>query len=772
MKRTWVAFFLVLQLVSAGLAQTKTDPPAVRPESQIRRMEREQEQQRERERQRQQTRAQQNQSDPASEAQDDSDVVRITTNLVQVDAVVTDKKGQAVVGLTPEDFEILENGKSQPITNFSFIEVTPPPGATKPGEKPVKPAKNALPIPPARLKAGQVTRTIALVVDDLMMSFFSVGAVKETLKKFVREQMQPGDMVAIIRASAGIGALEQFTNNKQQLMAAVERVRWYPRESNRIAFFNPIESGARSLSRGPDPTDDSRPRLRVESAEVREMRELDKQTQTEIDQYREQVFTVGTLGALNYVVRGMKTMPGRKAVVLLSDGLNVMNARDLGTSSRALDRLQQLTDLANRSAVVFYTIDGRGLVNPAQFYAEDDTSDLMGDFAAMDAAQESRGRLFRNSRAGADLLATQTGGISIYNTNDLNKGLGRVLSDQKSYYLIGYRPDSDTFKSGRDGRPFNKISVRVKNPELRVRSRTGFIGISDEELRTVSRTRDERLISALISPFSAGNIDVRVTALFLNDEKAGSFMRSLLHLDARDLTFTTEKDGRRKVVIDIAALTFGNAGTMVDSFNRTHTIHVPEAGYQAILQQGLRYEVAVPVKKPGPYQMRIAVRDAATDRIGSVSQFIEVPDLTKGRLALSGLLLGKTTQDQAQAEAARHTTNTGSSSESDSAVRRFRVGAPLDYAFVIYNARLDKTTSLPRLTRQVRLFRDGKLVHSSDAQPLEIGRQADLKRMVIAEQLQISGITAGEYALQVVITDQLARGEHAIATQWIDFEVL
>ncbi|MFN2512984.1 MAG: hypothetical protein ABR568_16380 [Pyrinomonadaceae bacterium] len=155
-----------------------------------------------------------------------------------------------------------------------------------------------------------------------------------------------------------------------------------------------------------------------------------------------------------------------------------------------------------------------------------------------------------------------------------------------------------------------------------------------------------------------------------------------------------------------------------------------------------------------------------------MSQFIEVPDLSKGHLALSGLLLGTTSQELTQTEAATHANITDSSVESDSAVRRFRVGAPIDYAFVIYNVRLDKTSARPKLIRQIRLFRDGKLVHTSEAQPLETSRQPDLKRMLIAEQLQISGITVGEYALQVVITDESAKGQHAIATQWIDFEVV
>ncbi|MFN2512985.1 MAG: VWA domain-containing protein [Pyrinomonadaceae bacterium] len=615
MKRTSLALFLVLQLFSMSLSQTKVDPPAVRPESQIRRMERERDL--ERERQRQQQTPQQNRSQSSSPAQDDDDVVRITTNLVQIDAVVVDKKGQPVTGLTPEDFEILENGKPQPITNFSFVEVAPRPAVNKPGESAAKPAKNALPVPPARLKAGQVNRSIALVVDDLMMSFFSVGTVQDSLKKFVKEQMQPGDMVAIIRASAGIGALEQFTNNKQQLIAAVERVRWYPRESSPIAIFDPIVSNSGTGSRRAilDPIDGERSNQRVESAAVQEMRALDKQRQADIADYREQVFTVGTLGTLNYVVRGMKSLPGRKAVVLLSDGLNVMSRRDLGASGRSLDRLTQLTDLANRSAVVFYTIDARGLVNPSQFYAEDDTTDIVGNFGAMDRALESRADLYRNSRAGADLLAAETGGISVSSANDLNKGLRRVLDDQKSYYLIGYRPASESFKSGRAGRSFNRISVRVKKPELRVRSRRGFVGITDAELSLVPRTRDDRLMGALISPFSTGNIDVRVTTLFLNDVKTGSFMRSILHLDARDLTFTTEKDGRRKVVIDIAALTFGNAGSMVDSFNRTHTIHVSEDAHKSIVQRDCVMRLRCQLRNP--VLINFASRCAMRRRIAS-----------------------------------------------------------------------------------------------------------------------------------------------------------
>src|SRR6201999_861396 len=90
-----------------------------------------------------------------------------------------------------------------------------------------KPAdKNAPPAPPVRLRPDQVQRTMALVVDDLGLSFESAVLVRRALKKFVDEQMQPNDLVAIIRTGSGIGALQQFTSDKRQLYAAVERVKW------------------------------------------------------------------------------------------------------------------------------------------------------------------------------------------------------------------------------------------------------------------------------------------------------------------------------------------------------------------------------------------------------------------------------------------------------------------------------------------------------------------------------------------------------------------
>ncbi|MGD1157428.1 MAG: VWA domain-containing protein, partial [Terriglobia bacterium] len=111
-------------------------------------------------------------------------VIRITVNLVQVDAVVTDSKGRQVTNLRPEDFEILEDGRPQTITNLSYITVAAPAGREAPAQPPAGPP-GVPSVPPVRLRPEQVRRTIAIVVDDLGLSFESTVYVRQALKKFV-----------------------------------------------------------------------------------------------------------------------------------------------------------------------------------------------------------------------------------------------------------------------------------------------------------------------------------------------------------------------------------------------------------------------------------------------------------------------------------------------------------------------------------------------------------------------------------------------------------
>jgi VWFA-related protein len=692
---------------------------------------------------------QQPSQNPAAQREEEDDVVRITTNLVQFDAVVTDKKGRQVTDLTAGDFEILADGRPQQITNFSYVanvgEAAPEsPVAARPADK------SALPEPPTRLRPEQVRRTIVFVINDLQMSWDSVYYARRALKKFVDEQMQPGDFVAIIPTSGGSGALQQFTSDRTLLSAAVNNLRWSPQWDAGITAFERIgEQYSDSKGEGE--------RL--------------------FDSMRRERFTVGTLNALDSVIRVLGELPGRKSLVLLSDGIPMPPPEEDG--GRVMAGINRVIETANRASAVIYTVDARGLQTLSPFDASNDLSGSTPE--QLSAIHMSRGVELFDSQIGMKALAEETGGVSFRNSNDIGGGIRRALEDQKGYYLIGYRPEEGTFDPQTGRARFHKFALKVKRPGLKVRTRSGFFGFTGKGLLAAvppARTRAQQIRAALVSPFPAGGVRLRLTSLFGNDRKQGPFMRSLLHIDGRDLTFNAEPDGWHKSVLDVVALTFGANGLPVGETNMTHTVRVKGDTYQKILQAGLVYSMVVPTKKPGGYQLRVAVRDAASERVGSASQFIEVPDLKKGRIVLSGIVMtnrpaAPATTSPSKQDGAAESASVAPDPQGGPALRRFRRGAFVDYGFNIYNAKLDRATGRGRLQTQLRLFRDGKPVFTGqvmpfDAQPVnvegDIGAGAGL---FLGTEL-----APGEYVLQMIVTDLLAKEKQRVATQWIDFEIV
>ena len=709
----------------------------------------------------------------------DEDVVRISVTLVQVDAVVTDRQGKPVTDLKSSDFEIYEDGRKQHITNFSFVGTTADSSiagssaaaAPEPPNQEPRPKRPLPPGPPTRLRPDQVRRTIALVVDDLGLSFPSMGAVRDALKKFVDQQMQPGDLVAIIRTGAGMGALQQFTADKRQLYAAIDRVRWNPLGRSGTSVFAPIQSDSASSRSTGDP--------RASAVQGRGEESLGGNIQESEGDLRTEIYSVGTLGALNFVVRGLRELPGRKSVILLSDGFRLYNREQ--SSLRVIDSLRKLTDLANRASVVIYTIDARG-VQTLTLTAEDEvsaTDQMKGRADMLDARRQE----LHDTQQGLQYLAEETGGFSIRNSNDLGRGIKRVLDDQKGYYLLGYVPDYSTFRLEKGLRKFHRISVKVKPAGLRVRSRTGFYGIAEEEARPPRRTPAQQVVAALMSPFASGDVHLRLTSLFGYDAKKGAFVRSLLHIDPQDLSFALRPDGSHEAVIDLMAVTFTDNGKIVQQEGRTYTLRVPGSQYVQLMQHGFIYTINVPVKKAGAYQLRVAVRDSTSERVGSANQFIEVPDVGKRRLTLSGLVVAgsdaaKHKPGQTGAQAARQATSEQEGAVEDSevlaspAVRIFRGGMDLDYAFLIYNAQTDPKPNRPQLESQVLLLRDGKQIFAGNVNAIEMGEQPDLKRIPASGRLRLgTDLAPGEYVLQIIITDKLAKEKYRSATQWMDFEI-
>jgi hypothetical protein len=260
----------------------------------------------------------------------------------------------------------------------------------------------------------------------------------------------------------------------------------------------------------------------------------------------------------------------------------------------------------------------------------------------------------------------------------------------------------------------------------------------------------------------------------------------MLHIDAKDLTFTDEPDGSHKATFNLVALTFGADGGVVDQMGRTYTIRILAATYDKTLKDGFVYNLTVPIKKPGAYQLRAALRDEKSERAGSASEFVTVPDINRDQLTLSGLLVDGIDPQAYQDKVARRRVGAASSTrqqdageqvdqtdpEASVALRHFHQGLLMEFGYVIFNAQLDKATGQPLLQTQLRMFHDGQPVFKGTPQPFKVNNPPDLKRLSVSGAIHLGNLAPGEYVFQVVVTDLLADEKHRVATRWIDFEIV
>jgi len=735
---------------------------------------------------------------PARDEQDD--VVRITTSLVQIDAVVT-KDGKQVTDLTAEDFEIFEDERPQTITNFSYISTVPAAAASPANIAATRPVKNKKnkngpPVLPAVVRPQDTRRTIALVVDDLGISFESMGPIKRQLRKFVEEQIEPNDLVAIIRTGGEVGSLQQFTTDRRLLDRAVEGLRWNP--CSRVGISNLATARTLTFDQGRTSTQDLGSGQNAVGLCSGQGNPLS-----------------ATIRALRFILQGMRELPGRKSMVILSDNLP-LDIPDLDSLQKgpikpaspgspaatgSVDRhgvavyevkavagdsqfgneaaLRRTAEIAIRSSVVIYAADTRGIQPTGPTAADNFSSSSLGIrrgtgylTTQMQGVLGTRSQQLHDGRAGLDLLSRQTGGFLVNNTNDF--GLQRMVQDQEGYYLIGYRPGSETFD-----KRFHHIKARVKRPGLTVRTRDGFFGLSDKDVLPNMPTNRDRINMALMSPFGTVEIEMRLTALFANTKDAGSIIRSLLYFKGQDLTFADEPDGSHKATFSLSGVLFGDNGSVVNQVTETRTLRLRGKDYDRILRDGLVYQLDMPVEKPGAYQFRVAVRDAASSHIGTAGELLEVPDLRNQRLALSGITVSSGIAPNAPETTGVSGTGRPADSQTPAdnpmanpANRRFRQGSNLFFGYAVYKAQLDKATHLPNLTAQAKLFRDGKLVYEGGLKPIDLTGQTDLERITGGGGLQLGMLPPGEYILQIVANDAPAREKNRTATQWIDFEIV
>lgn len=661
-------------------------------------------------------------------------VIRVNVDLVQVDAVVTDSNGRHVSDLSASEFQIFEDGKPETITHFSYVKGTAPSSpSTAASGNPRSSPGSLTAIPPFidhPLTPRQVHRTVVLIADDLGLSPDDIVAVRAAMKSFVDHQMEPDDLVSIMTTSGGMGVMQQVTNDRRQLYAAIDRIHWSPARTG-LTWYEPANIGDAA-------------------------REYETEVRHRLNAVRSPLKVIGTFATLQYAIQGLHEMPGRKAIAFFSDGF--------------VESPGALIELANRASVVIYAFDPRGL---ASFFlsAVDVCASCAGAAgpAKIRRLEGAREVEYRNSQAGLDDLARGTGGLFFHDRNDLGNALSSAVEDISSYYLIGYQPHREDFDLVHGAPRFHRIEVRVLRPGLNVRFRNGFMGKPDSDsTREPQISVREELRKALFSPFAAQGLNVHLSAFYLplsgKQRKAAhtaALLRTMLAIDVHDLKLA-------KLDFEIVAALYGPDNKVVASNNKNFTTTMTPEQTNQLAASGLLYGLDTVVPKPGPYQLRVAVWDAATQRVGSASRFIEIPDFNAPGLSLSSVMLYDS--DTARNE---KLTREGIVGAGSAVTRTFERGAALTYDYAVINALLDPVTTRPRLDVQVRLFRGLEQIFQGTLIRLPAGESGSGEPIQAKGEIKLpSTLPPGEYSAGFTVYDRLRKQTHQPTTQWVDFTLV
>jgi VWFA-related protein len=524
----------------------------------------------------------QQQQSPARQ-DDQEEVIRLNTELVQLRAVVTDRKGQIVENLTKTDFEVFENGQPREVSFFSVERVPTGSAQTAAANSGVANAARTQPV-----RAAAPARIIVLFVDTLHLAPDSLARAKTQLKRFVDEQMTDSDLVAVVASSGTLGILQQFTRDRRMLKYAIDK----------IAFFTGLHTAITPYLASRALTGEQQAINEVLSILVKEegYTRFNAQTDNNYAQSRARELlgqntglrraTLLTLGAVSEQLARLR---GQRLVAFVSDGFSLYD--EGGSMARA--ELDAAESRAARAGVMIYPIYPKGLVAPSG-------ADLGSSYSF-----ESQADVQANLRE----LAQATGGEAHLNTNDLRAPLQGMLDANRVYYALAYYLPKDSDKK------FRRITVRVKNhPEYTVRTQRGYTPATEKEAEIASTPR-QKLFQQMIAPLPTTNIGVTASADFLEVEGDDAQVTLQVHIDGNRLQY--ERQGENSLLrCEVAAVVFNDEAKIADTVTETINVTLTPAQLEEARRAGYRYTRRIKLK-PGLYQVRVGVRELGSELTGT-----------------------------------------------------------------------------------------------------------------------------------------------------------
>jgi hypothetical protein len=339
--------------------------------------------------------------------------------------------------------------------------------------------------------------------------------------------------------------------------------------------------------------------------------------------------------------------------------------------------------------------------------------------------------------------------VSVVNSNNFSDGLDRILQRTRGYYRLAYKP-SDKFDN-----KFRKVEVKVRRGGVQVFTSTGYFAKADRANETA--TKEDQILKAAISPLAKRDLDVTAELQYLFNTNNQADLTINAFINARKLDFKKMGD-KYQASFDVVGFVIDQVGRSRGGISQTVNADLTEQNYQRALASGLGYTANTQLP-PGYYQVRLVIRENSSGKMGTVSRYFEVPDLSREQLTMSSILLYETSAGNADKK----------SPQQLGATRVISRKQDLRYAAVIYNAK--SNGGKPQAKVRLVISSGSKILFEEPEQLLETpGKEAG--QLVRVGQLALGKVNAGKYVLTLIVTDPLADKKRQTISRSVDFTVV
>jgi VWFA-related protein len=541
------------------------------------------------------------------------------TQLVIEDVILKDKSGQPITNLTAKDFAVIEDGKPQDVKICEFQKLEEKPAVTIADEPQTKtetvkteakkddaPKVTATAIAPE--KPGDIKyrdkRLLVMFFDMVSMPIQDQVRAIDGATKFVKTQITPSDLVAIMTFSSDIKVVEDFTDDRDLLLKDIKHLV----VGEGQGFSAADSSDAASDTGDAFTTDDS------EFAIFNTDRQL---------------------SALETAVKMLASLNEKKALVYFSSGI-----QRSGQDNQA--QLQATVNAAIRSNVSFYPIDARGLVASAPL--GDATKGSPGG-AAMYSGSSARSAQssFQGQQETLYTLATDTGGKTLIDNSELSLGIVQAQKDISSYYILGYYTTNEKL----DGH-FRRVKISLRDADLATRTkmdyRVGYWAGKDFK-QFNSSDKERQLDEAMLMGDPVTDIDIALDAYYFRLARDRYFVPVVAKIPGSELELA-KKGGVESTTFDFIGVVKDSAGKTVQNVRD----YIPFKLKEDVANQLAKHPIVYPTGftlAPGTYTLRLVARENTTGRIGTFDKKLVIPDLTAetARLPISSVILSSQRMD-------------------------------------------------------------------------------------------------------------------------------